>query len=114
MLHNVEMDIKVTERGNRFYIHKIKIAEGAPKLDRSRTKLNPHSTNNTVPQTDTDVITSISENFDIDTFSNNIVENPEYFNSDLKKSIKTTSEIFDYSMKLPHSAAMKRSRPRPN
>lgn len=50
--YHVEMDIKRTERGDRFYIHKIKVASGSPRSDKSRTKLNikPLATTENIPQ----------------------------------------------------------------
>lgn len=52
--YHVEMDIKRTERGDRFYIHKIKVASGSPRSDKSRTKLNikPLATTENIPQTE--------------------------------------------------------------
>ena len=57
---NVEMDIRKSERGNRFYIHKIKTAVGAPKWENdSRTKLNAPTANTNISQDNKGVNSSI-------------------------------------------------------
>ena len=48
--YNVDMDIRKSPRGNRFYIHKIKIADGSPRSGKSRIKLNNPSADPTISQ----------------------------------------------------------------
>ena len=47
----VNMDIKKTPSGNRFYVHTIKIADESPKSNNSSTKLTNSSAKDSIPQT---------------------------------------------------------------
>ncbi|WP_195542794.1 MuF-C-terminal domain-containing protein [Massiliimalia timonensis] len=61
--YQVEMDIRKAAEGNQFYIHKIKIADEAPKHEnQSPAKLNTSSATTNIPQEDTGVNDSISKN----------------------------------------------------
>lgn len=66
--YNVDMDIRKTERGNRFYIHKIKMTDEVIELGlKNRNKLVTSSANNSISQNDDIVNNSILENADSDT-----------------------------------------------
>lgn len=66
--YNVDMDIRKTERGNRFYIHKIKMTDEVIELGlKNRNKLVTSSANNSISQNDNIVNNSILKNSDNDT-----------------------------------------------
>lgn len=85
--YTVDMDIKSTQGGNRFYIHKIKIAEGPPKPSLSSIKLNVLSANTTLPQNNADVNNSIYKNNDIDSLK---ITNEEETDAQSRKIPKDT------------------------
>jgi len=61
--YNVNIDIRKSDRGNKFYIHTIKIADGAPKQEiYSRTKLIEPSADTNISQSENSVNNIISEN----------------------------------------------------
>ena len=96
----VDMDIRKSERGNRFYIHKIKMTDEVAKLGlKNRNKLNTSSANNNISHNDDIVNSNIRKNSENDTrkFSIDPEFESKYDNWDKKKStfsfkIGTTSE----------------------
>lgn len=87
--YNIEMDIRKTRQGSRFYIHKIKIADEAPRTDKSAFKLNTSSANNNISQKNSIVNDSILENSDNDTKTESQKELREFINENydvLKKA----------------------------
>lgn len=64
----VDMDIRKSERGNRFYIHKIKMTDEVAKLGlKNRNKLNTSSASNNISQNDDIVNSNIRKKSDNDT-----------------------------------------------
>ncbi len=87
--YNVNMDIRKTRQGNRFYIHKIKIADEVSRTDQSAFKLITSPANNNISQNDNTVNSNILKNSDSDTkFSIDPKFISDYDNWDKKNQYK--------------------------